>query len=66
MDTIMSESQEEQEALERHKRNREAIIKRHESQRVKGRLDCPEQEQELHKETKRFLKELNQIRNTGN
>lgn len=54
----------EKKALERHKRKREVILAGYEQR--DGVLDRPDLEKELHNETQRFLKELQEIRKRGN
>ena len=61
---ITAADQEEKKALERHKKKREAILAKYERQ--DGVLDRPDLEKELHDETQRFLKELQEIRKNGN
>lgn len=55
--------QKEKRALKRHKKNREAIVKRYPINEQEGILDNWKFDEELHMETQRFLKELKQIRN---
>lgn len=62
----MKGSPEEQEALERHRNNREAIRIRYQPEGHSGQLDYPEYEQALRKETNRFMAELKRIKKKGN